>query len=603
MILISQSGEEYEVRFKYNEKIKDIVKQTPGRAWRPERNCWTVPRDKVGWLIANFKDTPWENDLDIQSLEEIDKNYSIDDTSKIPDIDISDVDMYVQDGLTLFKHQIDAIKYDKWRNEHGIRTGFLLADPPGMSKTCTVFNIAMYHKKRYNSKHCLVITCVNGAKYNWVEDIIKHSNKTIVPYLIGNRKKRNGSERIGTGKEKFEDLVNMTKYGKKDGEPLPYFIVLNIEAFQTKLGRTYILVNRLIELAKMGEIGVIAVDEIHKNASPRSKQGKLLLELKNSCPKDVEWIPMTGTPITSRPTDLYTPLFLIGAHNTKSYYLWESDYCVKGGYCDREIIGYKNMKQLKGILQPNMLKRDKDKSLDLPPKLHHTEYIENTEYQTKLYNQVKEDIKKLCKSTNKYNPGFEFIRMRQVNGSPELVDRSLVVDDKYLSKNAKLSRLLELVEELTQNGEKVMIFSNWVEPLRTIYKFISKKYKTCCYTGTMSPEDREKHKRVFINNPDYKVMIGTVGALGTSHTFTVCRNVIFYDSPLCPSEVEQCEDRCHRAGTTGVVSIYNLVCKDTIDEVVNDILSKKEGTSDFIVDNKLDINKHPELLDLLLYDK
>ena len=116
----------------------------------------------------------------------------------------------------------------------------------------------------------------------------------------------------------------------------------------------------------------------------------------------------------------------------------------------------------------------------------------------------------------------------------------------------------------------------------------------------MSIDDREKHKRVFMNNPEYKIMIGTVGAMGISHTLTAARNVIFYDSPWNPSEIEQCEDRCHRAGTTGTVNVYTLITKNTVDEVVHDILSQKQGTADFIVDNELDPRKHPEIVDLLL---
>ena len=286
MILIDQVGNNYEIRFKYDSTLVDMIKEVPTHEWHPDKKCWTLDAIHVGFFLNKLKDTPYEKDLLIHSFEEINKNYSIDDTNQIPDIDISDVDFYVQDGFKLFKHQIDTIKYDKWRNEHGFTQGFILADMPGLAKTCSVLNVAMYHKKKYGAKHCLVIVCVNSAKYNWVEDIKKHSNGKIVPYLLGTRKKKRKEGFIlGGGKEKFEDLVNMTMYGEKDGEPLPYFIVMNIEAIQTKLGRTYILANRLVELIRTGEIGVIALDEVHLGTSPSSKQGKLLLELKSKTEK------------------------------------------------------------------------------------------------------------------------------------------------------------------------------------------------------------------------------------------------------------------------------------------------------------------------------
>ena len=116
----------------------------------------------------------------------------------------------------------------------------------------------------------------------------------------------------------------------------------------------------------------------------------------------------------------------------------------------------------------------------------------------------------------------------------------------------------------------------------------------------MTPDDREKHKAAFIKDPERRVMIGTVGALGTSHTLTVARNVIFYDSPWNPADIEQAEDRCHRPGTTSSVFVYSLITKGTVDEKVHEILSRKEGTANYIVDNELDLRSHPELFDLLL---
>ena len=119
----------------------------------------------------------------------------------------------------------------------------------------------------------------------------------------------------------------------------------------------------------------------------------------------------------------------------------------------------------------------------------------------------------------------------------------------------------------------------------------------------MSASDREKHKQAFINNPNYTVLLGTIGAAGTSHTFTVARNVVFYDSPWNPSEKEQAEDRAHRLGTTESVNIFTLVAKDTIDEKVEKILSTKSGISKYIVDGSLDLRNNPDLFDLLLGGK
>ena len=233
-------------------------------------------------------------------------------------------------------------------------------------------------------------------------------------------------------------------------------------------------------------------------------------------------------------------------------------------------MAYKNIPFLKNMLQNNMLRRLKKDVLDLPPKIYYTEYVENTPIQRKLYYDIQQDmLEHEDEILESMNPLTSMLRLRQVNGSPELVDENISIDDDYIHKNAKLARLLEIVYKIVESGEKVVIFSNWVGALKFVYKFISKKYKTACFTGTMSEEERQKHKRVFINNPDYKIMVDTIGALGVNHTLAVANNVIFLDEPWTPSDKVQAEDRCHRISATIPVNIYTLLSKGMIDETVH----------------------------------
>ena len=149
-------------------------------------------------------------------------------------------------------------------------------------------------------------------------------------------------------------------------------------------------------------------------------------------------------------------------------------------------------------------------------------------------------------------------------------------------------------------GEKVIIFSNWVEPLRTIYRFLAPHYRVVSITGTMSVEAREESKRIFMEDSNCKIIIGTIGAMGTSHTLTAATNVIFYDEPWTPSDKAQAEDRAHRIGTTQSLNVYTIITKDTIDERVHNILYSKDMITKYIVDDKLDIKNNPKLFDFLL---
>ena len=750
MINIIQNEELYEIRFPYDIGIIELVKNVPGRMWNPEAKMWTIPKNRLGFLINQIKGTKYEPMLNIVSDEQINENAEISNTTVIPDIDISNVPFYVKEGAKPYQHQLDFMKWAIDRQNKGNMHGFILADDMGCiagdaivevtsdsqtgsmqlqefyhyfsshknthfkvkclqnqicryhdvidvvysgykpvyelvlqdghsvkvtddhfilttrgwislhnlkehdivitnisnthtksesaiktinvvgsahvydikmadpyhnfiangivvhncGKSIESTNLALYNKTRNYFKHCLIICCINSSKYNWQDDIKQHTRGAEIPYILGSRLRRDGTVRYDGGEAKYADLVSGYMYNDESQPEIPYFMILNVEALRYRVGKVYPVARRLAELINAGEINMIILDEVHRNLSPSSQQGKQILAVKKSTGSKAMWVPMTGTPITKQPTDVFTPLKLCDGHDFTSFYKWCEAFCIYGGFGGHEIIGYKNIQVLKGLLESNMIRRSKDDVLDLPPKIKYTEYVENTEYQKKLYKKVVgELIEQAEEIQTSLNPMTRFLKLRQVNGSPELVDDTLSSDDpQYIKKNAKLQRLMELLEDIHARGEKVVVFSNWVEPLRTLYKFVSKKYKTCVFTGTMSPEDREKHKRVFQTDPKYTVLLGTIGAAGTSHTFTAARNAIFFDSPWNPSDKEQASDRIYRIGTTQSVNIFTLVTKDTVDDKVEQILYTKEGISKYIVDGKLDLRKNPELFDFLLSD-
>lgn len=471
--------------------------------------------------------------------------------------------------------------------------------------TVESMNLSIYNKKQYKFKHCLIICCINTSKYNWYNDILYHTNGKERPYILGTRlKKDKVTERQSTGSaEKLKDLVTGHMYGDKSAPKLPYFIILNIEALRHKQSRIYPITDQICKMIDAGKINMIVIDEIHKNASPSSIQGKQLLRIKKYTGNTAEWIPITGTPIVNKPTDVFVPLKLIDGTAFNSYYAWNQHFCIMGGFGGHEIVGYKNIPELKNMLESNMIRRLKEDVLDLPPKIFYTEYVENSSYQKNLYDKVANDIISNKENILRgLNPLSSMLRLRQINDAPEIVDLDMKVDKYYLNKNAKMKRLIEMLDDANERGEKSLVFSNWVEPLRTLYKFVSKRYGVCCCTGTMSTEDREKHKKAFQTNPKYSVMIGTVGAMGTSHNLSAAHNVFFLDEPWTSTDKEQAIDRAHRANTTHSVNVITLIVKGTVDDRVHDIVYSKDQMSKYIVDNKVDLHNNPDLFDLILSD-
>ena len=607
MIIVQQNKENntYDIRFPYDKELVDLVKLVPGRKWNPDNKIWSVPATKVGIFLNQIYGTPRENALQIISDEEIGKNAMLEATTEIPDVDLSGVSMYCKEGGTVYKHQADTLKFAIDRENRGNTEGFLLTDQPGLGKSLSSILVATYHKEHKNYKHCLIICCVNSAKYNWEKEICEQTQGKYQGYILGSRIKKNGKRKIGSGKDKLTDLQTGTAYGDSNKE-LPYFIIVNIEAVRAKQKVRdkfeYPFTDELVKQINDGNIGMCIIDEVHKGVSPQSTQGKCILDIKRRTADKCYWIPMTGTPITNKPTDVFLPLKLLDAHNFNSYYMWCQHFCVYGGFGGHDIISYKNIPYLKELLQGNMLRRLKSQVLDLPDKIQIIEYVENTDCQQKITDEYEERLRQReVEMASELNPMTKLLRLRQINDAPELIDSSIKIDNSYLSKNAKMSRLLELVDDILANGEKVVVFSMYLEPLRTAYRFLHSKYKNVAtFTGTMTDEQCEINKERFMRDANCKILLGTVGKAGTTHTFTAANNIIFYDEPWTPTDKLQCEDRVHRIGTAKTVNIYTLITKDTIDERVHDILYSKSVVADYLVDNRLDLHGNLDLLKSLL---
>ena len=602
MISVIQNNEVYEIKFPYNLDVLDMVRNIPGRRWIPERKLWTIPVDKLGFFMNAIEGTPYASQLRVQSDEHLNENASYNVSASIPDVNLDSIHYYVKEGCVPFQHQLDTLKFDIARNAQGIHSGFLLCDSMGTGKSCTVINVATYAHEHRNAKHCLVICCVNTAKYTWEDEIEITTRGKYKGYILGSRIRRNGTvNKIGSGKQKLEDLECGTMYGKKGTEPLPYFLIVNIEAFRTRAGKVYTFSQKIIEMINSGEIDVIAIDEVHRNMSMSSQQGKQIFNIKKKSERDVEWIPMTGTPIVNSPTDLFLPLKLIDAHSYKDYWSWCQHFCVYGGFGGHEVIGYKNIPGLQNMLKQHMLRRLKSEILDLPPKVEIIEYVENSPIQQKLYNEVKEDLKSHKDEViQSPNPAVRFLRLRQVNGCPEIISDAVKIDKQYLTKNAKSARAFQLIQDIVRAGEKVLVFSNWLDPLRTLYRFLAPRYKVCVYTGTMDQDVREQHKQAFMTNDECHILLGTIPALGVSANLSMCNNIIFLDEPWTEATKSQAEDRCHRADSKRSVNIFTLLTRGTIDERVHSIVYRKGAASDYILDNKLDLKHCPELFDILL---
>ena len=332
------------------------------------------------------------------------------------------------------------------------------------------------------------------------------------------------------------------------------------------------------------ESGIVS----HNCKDPASLQGRALLAL------DCDYkIALTGTPVMNQPIDLYTILNWIG-YEDHSFYAFRSHYCIMGGFGQHQIVGYKNLPELQSVLDKCMLRRLKKDVLDLPEKIYINDYVEMTKEQIKLYEEVRNNIiDNIDKIKLSPNPLVQLIRLRQVTGNPNILSSAI-------TKNPKFDRMLEIVEDVVANDGKCLVFSNWTDMIDPAYELLQKhKYQPAMYTGK-NKDVREQEKDRFMTDPKCKVFLGTMDAMGTGLTLTAANTVIFLDEPWNRAKKDQCEDRVHRIGTKDSPNIITIMCKGTIDERINDLITKKGKMSDVLIDKEEDLMKNPKIVNYLL---
>lgn len=547
------------VSFPFNTEILAIVKSMPRKQWHNDNKTWEIPFTSLGDLLGQLNKFEVEIKADnTEIFKQMEKEQNLDFNFK----------------TNPFQHQIEGFKYGISHNR------WLLGDEQGLGKTKQVIDIAVARKQQRGYKHCLIICGVNGLKWNWVEEIKTHSNENA--WIIGQTTRKNGKVVIGSTDDKINQLLEL--YDDVD-TPIhdAYFLITNVESLRNEG-----IYEALATLCKLGVIGMVAADEVHKMKNPTSQQGKGFLKVQADT-----MIAMTGTPVMNQPLDLYIILKWLGYEN-HSFYAFKNHYCVMGGYGNYQIVGYNHLDDLQNQLNEFMLRRLKADVLDLPEKTRINEYVEMTPKQAQLYKEVYNSIMAnidMVKAAT--NPLAEMIRLRQTTGYTGILSSTI-------KESAKLDRMEELVEDARSNGKKVVIFSNWTQMTDAIYdRLYSKGYGVSCITGETKDEDRQTIKNLFQESENCNVLIGTIGAMGTGLTLTAGTVEIFMDEPWNMALKEQAEDRCHRIGQNENITIYTLLTKNTIDERIHELVEKKGAMADMLVDGKVVGNKE-DLIDYLL---
>ena len=532
------------ISFDYDNLIVNTLRELPFKFYNKDTTTWEIPTDKVLTIISNLQ------------------GFEIELTGNLSLLNPKPFNLDLPKG---FEFKTNPFEHQKFGVQYGLQHDrWFLGDEQGLGKTKQVIDIAVIRKIEMGYKHCLIVCGVNTLKWNWVNEIHTHSNEDA--WILGQKTTRKGTIRIGSTKDKLNDLIHLEKYP----DELPYFIITNIESFRDEK-----IAEQISKLCNLGIINMCAADEMHKMKNPQVQQTKGFLKCLSECR-----IGMTGTPLMNSPLDLYVILKWLG-YESHAFYSFKKHYCVMGGYGGYEVVGYKNMEQLTAQINDIMLRRLKSEVLDLPEKTYIDEIVEMETKQSKLYDEIEAGIKnELAMGTlDLTNPLSTLIRLRQCTGYTGIVSDCIF-------ESAKLDRMEDLIEEAVSNNQKVIVFSNWTQMTDIVEQRLN-KYNPAVITGETNDSYRQSMVTKFQEDNNCKVIIGTIGAMGTGLTLTAGSVVIFLDEPWNRALFDQAVDRAHRIGAKSNVTIYSIMCKDTVDERIHDIIYKKGVMSDAIIDGHI----------------
>ena len=543
------------VSFNYKQSIVDTIRLIPDRYWDGKNKIWELSYDSLSFLkekLPNDKFNVVGEPINEKKFGEklIEKVYELPKGLK----------------TKLYKYQEEDF------NEFMNFDKYLILHEMGCGKSLEIITVALKRKELGQVKHCLIVCGVNTIKFNWQEEITTHTGLSST--VLGARKNRNGIWQTKGTQEKLEDLDNINDF----------FIITNIESLRNKE-----IKEKIKKLIDKSVIDMIIVDECHKIRNPGAIQSKSLLLLT----KHVTYFyGLTGTVLSNSPLDAYVPLKCVGKE-IANFSQFKSRYCEFGGWGGYAITGYKRLDELQMKIEGISKRRLKKDVLDLPDKIYTDEYLEMGAKQTKLYSDVlKAILADIDNVSLSLDPLAQMIRLRQVTADTSILSSTI-------HESVKFDRMEELVEDISNNGGKVIIFSNWTEVTDRAYKRL-KRFNPATITGKV--KDREIQRKKFMEDDSCKVIICTIAAAGVGLTLTAADTVIFLDEAWTAASNAQAEDRAHRISQKHNVNVITLICKGTIDEFVHRVVKKKRIMSDAIVDKKFNL-KDKNVINYILTGK
>lgn len=420
-----------------------------------------------------------------------------------------------------------------------LKLGGILADDMGLGKTLQTLSwLAWLRQIRgAKSKPALVI-CPASVLHNWRREANKFTPDLKVLVL------ESGSERHNLRKQIPEHDLIVTNYS---------------------------LLRRDLTALQKFEFQAIILDEAQYIKNPTAQVTQSVKQLKAT-----QRLALTGTPLENRLLDLWSISDFVQPSYLGSQADFTETYEPKG---ENPELGQKvARKRLSAKLRPIMLRcLKKQVAKDLPDRIEERRDCPLGEDQRKLYlaelrrsrEQIMQTVSQHGLGKSKMHVLAALTRLRQICCHPSLVGND--------TSSGKTDTLFELLEPLLAEGQKVLVFSQFVQMLRLL-EAECKQRSMPTYILTGETKQRQEVVNAFQNDPNPSVFLLSLRAAGTGLNLTTASYVVLYDPWWNPAVEAQAIDRSHRIGQTRTVNAYKLITPGTVEEKIFDLQQRKAQT-------------------------
>lgn len=434
--------------------------------------------------------------------------------------------------------------------------GGCLADDMGLGKTIQWIAYLLKVKESENQALPSLLICPTSVLGNWLKELARFAPELKAQLHYGPQRAK-GSDFISS--IQGADLV-VTSY--------------NLAHIDEK------------ELSMM-EWDCICLDEAQNIKNAYTKQAAAVRKFKGR-----HRIALTGTPMENRLTELWSIFDFINP-----------GYLGSSGKFSRKFVNVierkgdtEDISRMQRLIRPFLLRRVKSDpaiELDLPEKQEQKEYVALTLEQASLYETILHDLfEKLENSKGMARRGLilsTLSKLKQICDHPAL----LLKNDppgNISERSRKVERLLEMIAELRQKGDRCLIFTQFIRMGQLLQEVLQKELGEQSYYlhGGIPRKARDEMVASFQGTASHSgdpchIFILSLKAGGLGLNLTAANHVFHFDRWWNPAVENQATDRSHRIGQNRHVMVHKFISLGTMEERIDEVLERKSGLNEQIV--------------------